>query len=58
MVSGDRSLHPSKRLGHSLTVIGKKIYLFGGLCNNDILSDLWVFDTGFKIDGIHFFRFK
>lgn len=48
MVSGDRSLHPSKRLGHSLTVIGKKIYLFGGLCNNDIMNDLWVFDTGFK----------
>ena len=46
MVSGERALHPTKRLGHTLTMIGGKMYLFGGLCGDQTLDDLWVFDTG------------
>lgn len=37
---------PSIRLGHSMTTIGRKIYLFGGLANETVMNDLWVFDTG------------
>ncbi|XP_055334041.1 host cell factor 1-like [Paramacrobiotus metropolitanus] len=44
---------PCPRLGHSFTIVGKKIYMFGGLCNNSpdprshtarYLNDLYVLD--------------
>ncbi|RKO83819.1 hypothetical protein BDK51DRAFT_15734, partial [Blyttiomyces helicus] len=36
---------PSKRLGHSITTVGSKLFIFGGSCGGDTLGDLWVFDT-------------
>lgn len=46
MVSGAKAVCPPKRLGHSLKMIGSKMYLFGGLDENVAFNDIWVFDTG------------
>ncbi|KAI8896904.1 hypothetical protein BC833DRAFT_595766 [Globomyces pollinis-pini] len=45
MVSGPKALAPQRRLGHSMTSIDSKIYLFGGMANDGVFDDLWVFDT-------------
>ncbi|KAJ3359308.1 hypothetical protein HDU91_004962 [Kappamyces sp. JEL0680] len=44
-VSGLQSVQPRARLGHSLTMVGSSMYLFGGLAHDTALDDLWVFDT-------------
>ncbi|KAI8928494.1 hypothetical protein BC831DRAFT_448153 [Entophlyctis helioformis] len=36
---------PKSRLGHSMCAIGRKVFVFGGLAGQDVLGDLWVFDT-------------
>lgn len=35
---------PSGRCGHTLTVLGTKIFLFGGEADGNYFNDLWVFD--------------
>ncbi|KAH8376045.1 hypothetical protein KR093_010965, partial [Drosophila rubida] len=56
--SPDNGLPPCPRLGHSFTMVGEKIFLFGGLANesddpkNNIpkyLNDLYILDTR----GVH-----
>ncbi|XP_017051468.1 host cell factor isoform X2 [Drosophila ficusphila] len=56
--SPDSGLSPCPRLGHSFTMVGEKIFLFGGLANesddpkNNIpkyLNDLYILDTR----GVH-----
>ncbi|XP_017853668.1 host cell factor isoform X1 [Drosophila busckii] len=56
--SPDNGLSPCPRLGHSFTMVGEKIFLFGGLANesddpkNNIpkyLNDLYILDTR----GVH-----
>ncbi|KAH8403600.1 hypothetical protein KR222_003111 [Zaprionus bogoriensis] len=56
--SPDNGLTPCPRLGHSFTMVGEKIFLFGGLANesedpkNNIpkyLNDLYILDTR----GVH-----
>mmetsp|Transcript_17787 Transcript_17787/g.30052 ORF Transcript_17787/g.30052 Transcript_17787/m.30052 type:complete len:674 (-) Transcript_17787:356-2377(-) len=36
---------PGKRAGHTATAVGRHIYVFGGSCGTDYLSDLFVLDT-------------
>lgn len=37
---------PLSRINHSFTVVGDKIYLFGGISdNNEVMNDLWLLDT-------------
>lgn len=36
---------PGKRAGHTATAVGRHIYVFGGSCGTDYLSDLVVLDT-------------
>ena len=36
---------PGKRAGHTATSVGRHIYVFGGSCGTDYLSDLFVLDT-------------
>lgn len=35
---------PSGRYGHSLNILGSKIYIFGGQVENDFMNDLSAFD--------------
>lgn len=37
-------LFPQTRTRSALIAVRNKIYLFGGLCNNQILNDFWVYD--------------
>lgn len=36
---------PGKRAGHTATAVGRFIYVFGGSCGTDYLSDFFVLDT-------------
>ena len=36
---------PGKRAGHTATAVGRHMYVFGGSCGTDYLSDLFVLDT-------------
>lgn len=48
LVHGDL---PVKRSYHTLSLIGEKIYLFGGYCkaSNTTLNDLHVLDTSMRV---------
>jgi len=36
---------PGRRAGHTATAVGRNIYVFGGSCGSDYLSDFFVLDT-------------
>jgi hypothetical protein len=36
---------PGKRAGHTATAVGRFVYVFGGSCGTDYLSDFFVLDT-------------
>ena len=36
---------PGRRAGHTSTAVGKRIYIFGGSCGSDYLSDFFYLDT-------------
>ncbi len=38
---------PSGRNYHTASVVGKKLYIFGGFGNNTWLSDMHIFNTGY-----------
>jgi N-acetylneuraminic acid mutarotase len=40
---------PSGRAGHSATVIGNTIYVFGGESSSGVLGDFYTLDAGIKI---------
>ena len=37
---------PGRRAGHTATAVNRHIYVFGGSCGSDYLSDFFVLDTG------------
>eukprot|EP00041_Stephanoeca_diplocostata_P002094 m.23139 g.23139 ORF g.23139 m.23139 type:complete len:444 (-) comp12908_c0_seq4:498-1829(-) len=39
------SATPSPRQGHTLTALGPRLFLFGGMGPGALFNDLWVFDT-------------
>lgn len=45
VISAPCSKSPSPRLGHSISVIGTKLYIFGGMDTDRAYDDLFVFDT-------------
>eukprot|EP00301_Raphidiophrys_heterophryoidea_P002815 c11300_g1_i2.p1 GENE.c11300_g1_i2~~c11300_g1_i2.p1 ORF type:complete len:1154 (-),score=303.16 c11300_g1_i2:140-3601(-) len=40
-----QGLPPSPRFGHTMTVVGTNIYIFGGTTGQTSLNELWVFET-------------
>jgi N-acetylneuraminic acid mutarotase len=44
---------PCARQGHGLVLIGKLLYLFGGMANQHSFDDLWCYDTGRADKGLH-----
>jgi len=45
----ENELKPPARAAHNVAVIGKDIYIYGGLSSDgSALPDLWKFDTGKK----------
>ncbi|KAI9101049.1 hypothetical protein DFS34DRAFT_612998 [Phlyctochytrium arcticum] len=45
VASGTHSPCPQPRLGHTLTAIGDKVYMYGGMNGDITFDDLWIFDT-------------
>lgn len=41
---GQMHVLPQPRAGHTITLVGKKLVLFGGGDGSNILNDIWVFD--------------
>mmetsp|Transcript_17031 Transcript_17031/g.29291 ORF Transcript_17031/g.29291 Transcript_17031/m.29291 type:complete len:741 (+) Transcript_17031:926-3148(+) len=41
--SGERGVYPSKRIGCSLTSLGNRLFLFGGVDEGTYLDDAWVY---------------
>ena len=35
---------PAGRIGHSVVMIGPRIYIFGGEADGEYFNDLWCFD--------------
>tara|TARA_R110002050_G_scaffold45937_4_gene108354 strand:+ start:94 stop:843 length:750 start_codon:yes stop_codon:yes gene_type:complete len=44
-VAKDSTMGPEGRAFHSATLVGRYIYVFGGLGKKGVLGDLWLFDT-------------
>jgi N-acetylneuraminic acid mutarotase len=44
-LTGTNVISPKRRLGHTLTAVGKYLYLFGGMDGDLVFNDLWRFDT-------------
>ena len=44
VVNGD--IYPGRRSGHTSTVVGRYIFVFGGSHGTDYLEDFFMLDTG------------
>jgi len=49
---------PVGRYGHAVTMVGSKLFIFGGQVDGEFLNDMWAFDLNSREYSHFYYKFS